>query len=309
MKSALEWLGDKATKVLFVGVIAALAVQPLSQLARPFMVIAIFIPLVIALVRLDWSHLGAYARRPLLIVSLTAWILIVSPILVWLVITPLGLPSGLHAGLVLMAAAPPIVSAGAYALLLRLDAPLVVVAIVSASTLVPLTLPPLALWLLDLQIDIGLVEFMLRLAAYIGGAFLVAALIRRFAAHDWLQANARAIDGIGVLSMLVFALAIMHGVTALFFERPGYIALCIAAAFLANLALQAATFGVFLTLGRARAASLGLSAGFCNMGLVLAVLADKAEPDLVVYFAMGQFPIYMLPALLQPVYRRMTKNA
>jgi len=300
----LEWLGRHAMKVLFVGVLVGLVVQPLSHLVRPFLIVGIFLPLVIALVRLDWTVLGAYARRPLLIVALTAWILVASPILVWLVIAPLDLPAGLHTGLVLMAAAPPIVSAGAYALLLGLDAPLVVLAIVAASSLVPFTLPPLALWLLGLDIDISLAAFMLRLAAYIGGAFLIAWLIRRLVSRAWLTANARRIDGVGVLSMLLFALAIMDGVTAIIINRPGYVALCIAAAFAANLALQGLTAGAFAALGRTRAVSLGVSAGYCNMGLVLAVLADKADMDLVVYFAVGQFPIYMLPALLQPLYRR-----
>lgn len=304
----LEWLGRHATRVLFVGVLAALFVQPLSHLARPFLVVGIILPLIIALVRLDWSVLGAYARRPLLIVVLTAWILVASPVLMWLVISPLGLPSGLHSGLILMAAAPPIVSAGAFALLLGLDAPLVVLAVVTATSLVPITLPPLALWLLGLEIDIGLAAFMLRLAAYVGGAFLVAGLIRHFVSHQWLTANARRIDGIGVLSMLLFALAIMDGITAIILDRPGFVALCIFAAFAANLTLQGLTAGAFAALGRTRAVSAGLSAGYCNMGLVLAVLADKAETDLVVYFAMGQFPIYMLPALLQRVYRRFSTN-
>jgi BASS family bile acid:Na+ symporter len=45
--------------------------------------------------------------------------------------------------------------------------------------------------------------------------------------------------------------------------------------------------------------------GNCNMGLVMVALADKADFDVIVFFAMAQIPMYMLPALLRPIYRRL----
>jgi len=95
------------------------------------------------------------------------------------------------------------------------------------------------------------------------------------------------------------------GVTARLIERPDFVLLCAAAAFAANLALQAAGALVFRTAGMARALTLGLASGNRNMGLVLAVLADKADFDVVVFFAVGQLPMYILPALLKPLYRRL----
>ena len=58
-------------------------------------------------------------------------------------------------------------------------------------------------------------------------------------------------------------------------------------------------------LGQAAALTLGILTGNCNMGLVMVSLADRAVFDMVVFFAMGQLPMYMLPGLLQPVYRRL----
>ena len=49
--------------------------------------------------------------------------------------------------------------------------------------------------------------------------------------------------------------------------------------------------------------------GNCNMGLVMVALADKAEFDMVVFFAMGQLPMYMLPGLLYPVYKKLANPA
>jgi BASS family bile acid:Na+ symporter len=39
--------------------------------------------------------------------------------------------------------------------------------------------------------------------------------------------------------------------------------------------------------------------------MILAVLIDAAPPDLSLFIAVGQFPIYMLPALAVPIYRRL----
>ena len=53
----------------------------------------------------------------------------------------------------------------------------------------------------------------------------------------------------------------------------------------------------------AAAAIMSVTAGFALiLGLVLAVLADKAA------FDVGQLPMYILPALLRPLYRRLMRS-
>jgi BASS family bile acid:Na+ symporter len=301
----LEWLADHAPMVLAFGITMGFLAQPLAHLMRPMLIVGIALPFAIALIRLDWRQLATYARRPWLAAGLTAWLLIASPILVWLALAPLDVPEGLRTGLILMAAAPPIMSSAAFALLFGLNAPLVVIMLVGSSALVPFTLPPMALWLLGLDIDIGTFALMARLGAFVGGAFLVAGLVRRFARPAWLQQQARRLDGMGVLSMLIFALAIMDGVLPFAMERPGFVILCVAAAFVSNFALQAITAASWWPIGRSSALAAGLTAGNCNMGLVLAVLADRADFDVVVFFAMAQFPMYMTPLFLMPLYRRL----
>ncbi len=46
-------------------------------------------------------------------------------------------------------------------------------------------------------------------------------------------------------------------------------------------------------------------AGNCNMGLVLVTLAGGADADTAMFFAVGQLPMYTLPMLLTPLYRRL----
>jgi BASS family bile acid:Na+ symporter len=222
----------------------------------------------------------------------------------WLVVRALALPPALEQAIVLMTAASPVTMCATVSLLVGLDAALAVVVIVVTTAAVPLTLPAVALPLLGLELEIDLATFMLRLGWMVGAAFAVALVARRLAGAERLARSARSLDALAVLSLLVFAVAIMDGVTAAFLERPGYVLATLAAAFAANLALQAAGTVAFLNLGLRRALTVGLMTGNCNMGLVLVALAGEAPFDTVMFFALGQIPMYTLPALLMPFYRR-----
>ncbi len=302
---AFDYLGRYATLFLAGGVLLGLLLPPLAALARPLLIPGLLVPLVIALLRLDWDALAAYARRPGLVALTTAGLLLASPVLMWLVLKAFSLPPALVQGLTLMAAASPIVSCAAISLILGLDAALAVVVIVATTALIPFSLPTVALWLLGLRIDINLHTFMLRLALMVGGAFAAALALRRLVPRQKLEANARMLDGASVASLVMFALAIMDGVTAVALARPGYVVLVTLAAFCANIALQCLGTLAALRLGMRSALTVGLMTGNCNMGLVMVALADKADFDVIVFFAMAQIPMYMLPALLRPVYRRL----
>lgn len=308
----LDYIGRHATKFLFGGVLVGLAIPPLAGLLRPGLVVFLLLPLTLSLMRLDWSALHAYARRPLLILVCVAFLMLACPLLVFAVLQPLGLPQPLTEAIVLMAAAPPITGTVAIALILGLDAALAVVVMVVATALVPFTLPPLALALLDIEVQMSLAEFMGRLALMVGVAFGGALLARWRMPPGWLQQNSRLIDGCSVLALVLFAIAIMDGVTAKLMAQPGYVILATGAAFAANLALQALGYAIgrgIFRLGIPAALTLGILTGNCNMGLVMVSLADRAVFDMVVFFAMGQLPMYMLPGLLQPLYRRLAARS
>lgn len=307
----IDFVGRYATKFLFGGVLVGLAVPPLAALLRPGLVVFLLLPLTLALMRLDWSAFHAYTRRPFLVIAAVAFLMLVCPLLVFAALLPLGLPRPLMEAIVLMAAAPPITGTVAIALILGLDAALAVIVMVLATALVPFTLPPLALALLDIEVQMSLVEFMGRLALMVGFAFGVALLARWRLPPGWLQQNKTLLDGGSVIALVLFAIAIMDGVTAKLLAQPGYVILATASAFIANLLLQGLGYGVgrvVFGLGRPAAITLGVLAGNCNMGLVMVALADRAVFDMVVFFAMGQLPMYMLPGLLEPVYRRMMKE-
>ena len=302
---AFDYLGQHATLFMAGGVLLGLLAPALATFFRPMLIPGLLIPLVIALVRLDWEALAEYARRPALVALISAALLLACPVLMWLALKAFSLPPALVQGLTLMAAASPIVSCAAISMILGLDAALAVVVIVVTTALIPFSLPTVALWLLGLAIDIDLPTFMLRLVLIVGGAFAAALTVRRLVPRQTLEANARMFDGASVASLVMFALAIMDGVTAVALARPGYVILVTFCAFCANVLLQCLGTLASLRLGMRSALTVGLMTGNCNMGLVMVALADKADFDVIVFFAMAQIPMYMLPALLRPIYRRL----
>ena len=82
-----------------------------------------------------------------------------------------------------------------------------------------------------------------------------------------------------------------------------------ALSFALSLGLIALTTLVFARFGQGQALALGLAAGNRNMGLMLAA-AGTAVPDLTwLYFAVAQLPIYLLPAMLKPLARRVAPSS
>jgi BASS family bile acid:Na+ symporter len=305
MGRLLAFLGGHATQVLCIGVFLGLALPGLAAVVRPLLAPSVVALLTAALLRVDWRAMGDYARRPWLTSALVLWLLLVSPVILWLMLRLAPLPGELNTALILMAAGPPILVAASIAMMLGLDGALAIVASLITTLLTPLTLPPLALALLDLELSVGVVDLMLRLTAVVAAAFAGAAVIRRLAGPAWLTDHAPHIDGVIVVFMLIFAVAIMDGVTAALIARPWTVALWTAAAFVANPLLQVLGMVVFGWLGRRGALTVGLLSGNCNMGLLLAALPPGEDFDVVLYFALAQLPMYMLPAALLPIYRRL----
>ncbi len=308
--SLLAFLGRHGPKALFVGVFLGIALPDLATLARPLVGPSVTLLLLLALLRVEWQAMGAVVRRPLLCGGLIAWMLLASPLLMSAVLALLAevgltVPQPLTIGLVLMSAAPPIVGGAAVAMLIGLEGPLAIVIALVSTLISPLTIPPLALLLLGLELDIGLLELMARLSLVVVPAFLGAWLLRRLLGLERLRGLASQIDGLVVVFMLVFAVAIMDGVTATIFARPDVVALWLFAAFLANPGLQLVTALLFRRLGLRRALTAGLLAGNCNMGMMLAALPEGSDYDILLYFALAQLPMFMLPALVLPLYRRL----
>ena len=112
------------------------------------------------------------------------------------------------------------------------------------------------------------------------------------------------IDGLSVIALFFFAVALMDGVLYSILNEPLKVLGLTLLSFALSFGLAGLTALVFARLGMAQALALGLAAGNRNMGLMLAA-AGTAVPELTwLYFAIAQFPIYLMPAMLKPLARR-----
>lgn len=299
----LTWLGRRGSIMLAFGVFLGLLLPPLASFLKPLLIPGIIGPFLIALIRLDWTRLTDHLRHPKITILALLWLLIIAPFLIHVLLGFLPLDPGLHAHLVLMAAASPLMASASLALIIGLDASLAVILTFFATALLPFTLPPIALYLLGIDINISIGELMLRLGLLIGGCFVLAWLIRRYLPEGFADRHAAPLDGLAIVGLLVFAIAIMDGVTGLLLDRPDIVLITALAVFGLNLGMQVLAALVFSWSGLRTALSVGLCSGNRNLGILLAATADRATSDFLIVIALAQLPIYILPVLQRWLYR------
>jgi len=303
--SVLQRMGRRATTLLPFSLLLGLLFQDVAAATRPLLLPLAVILLMLALARVDGGRLLSLLRRPGLAIVLALLNLIAVPLVVWPVWQSIGLWPGLIAALCLSAMAPGIISAATTATFLRLDSSLALLISLITNFLVPFTLPPLALWLLGFDLKIGLFDLSLRLGIIVALALAGAIAIRRWLGPRIAEAGPT-LDGVSVVVLMVFAIPLMDGVVARALLEPVKLAGFIVSAFggmiLCNLVMAAATLPF---LDRRTALTAGYCSGGRHNALLMAVLPVTADPDIFLFIAAVQFPIYMMPMLLQPLYRRL----
>lgn len=308
--AALAWLGRQGIRAIAASVFIGLALPPLAAAFKPLVGPAIFGLLVLAFLRVEPKALRDVFARPKLLLLATVWIMVVVPAVLGVAYAAfLGGDAwrDLLLALILQAAAPPITSAPAFALLLGLDGAVALAALIATTTLTPVTAPLFAALFAGDVLPLDPSALALRLALFLGGSFAVSRAIRRFAGDGRIAGWREHIDGLGVIALLVFAIALMGPVSSRMLVEPGLVLSLLALSFALTFGLMAATALVFRPAGMERALALALSSGTRNMGVMLAVAGNVS--DLVwLYFALAQFPIYLAPQLLSPLVRRILRS-
>jgi BASS family bile acid:Na+ symporter len=306
----LALLDRQARWALPAGVFIGIALPGLASALRPLLTATVIGTLAAALLRLDWNLMARAARRPALPAAIATWQLVVSPLLVWAGTALAGLPPDLRLLLVLQAAAPPIGSAAVFALILGLDGILAVVGTVATTLLLPLTLTPLvALLLPQAGVQVNLAAFFARVSLLVVVPFVLAWALRRAIGPARIAHHAEVLGGINVVLLVVFAIAVMDGVTARLLHDPGFIGLLLLTACIATAVLHAAGFALFRRAGVATAYSAALMSGNRNMGLMLVVTAGTAGETFSLYVAIAQLPMYFAPLVLGPFLGRSRRHA
>jgi predicted Na+-dependent transporter len=304
---ALSLVGRHGTLVAAASVFVGLAVPELAAACKPYLGETIVFLLTLAFLRVDPEDLFRHFVRPSLIAAATVWAMLLVPVVLGTGFLAIGLNQrmpDLYFMLVLQMCAPGLMSSPALAALLGLDVALTLATLIVSTAITPLTASLFTHFFLGTALASPL-GFGLRLFLIIAGCALAGAIIRRVAGRAFIEAQYERIDGLSVVAMSMFAVAAMDGVANHFRANPLLVIQLTALAFALALGMIAVTALVFQRVGRARAFAIGLIAGNRNVGLML-VATGFAVPDIAwLYFALAQFPIYLLPHLLKPLAWRL----
>jgi hypothetical protein len=304
----LAWLGRQGTRAVAASLFIGIMLPPLAALLKPVFPYALFALLCLAFLRVDPSEVRKHFGYPLRIAAAASWMMLATPVLIGLMLVALGVSDrlpGLYVAMILQAAAPPVISAPTLAALMGLDAALSLASLVVCTTMTPFTAPLFAALFVGSGMALSPLALGAKLLAMLSGAAGLAWLVRRVAGQPWIDGRTEHIDGLSIIALFFFAVALMGGVFAAILGEPLQVVGLIALSFGLSLGLAALTTLAFARLGMTQALALGLAAGNRNMGLMLAA-AGSAVPELTwLYFAIAQFPIYLMPAMLKPLVNRL----
>lgn len=273
---------------------------PVSTFLKPYVAESVFLLLFTAFLRVDADELRGHLRRPGLVLAGTAWSAVAIPVLFALACLVTGTEAAmpdLFIALMLQAVASPIMSSPAFALLMGLDATLVLAILVTTAAVTPGTAALFAAVMgLELQLSPAALGF--KLFVIVAGSALLAAIVRRIAGMETITRHREEINGFSIVLLFIFVAGIMENVGVTFLARPGMMIALTAFAFFVFAAILAVSTLALLKTGRKNALALAFMSSQRNMGLMLAATGG-AVPELAwMYFAVAQFPIFLSPYLL-----------
>lgn len=309
MTQSLVLLGRFAPQAMALGVFIGLLAPWLTDLMRPMLSTAVWLLLVLSLLRVDVDAVVAQLRRPILPFAVTIWMLIASPLIVAGILSFFDFRPGVEAGMILAAASSSLFSTPVLGVMFGLNGALLLVVLVAGTLLVPITLPLVALFLLGFDIGANPFELLVRMSALVTSAVITAFVLKNMIGRAALAKYAHVMDGWAVILLIIFAIAIMQGLTARIIDAPIDTLVVTGLSFAIYgglMILSAVCFLVVGTkIGRQGLVSVGFISGTRNLAIILAVLPPNVDPDILLFFAVGQFPIYIMPLLLRPVINRL----
>ncbi len=241
-------------------------------------------------------------------IGLLVWMLVVMPVLMAITLSFVDIRPGLEAAMVLAAGSSSLFSTPVLGLVFGLDATLLLIILVASTLIIPITLPLVGLLLLGFDMGADPLVLMARMSGLVMSAVVCVIIVRWLLGQKRLEHSKTPIEGLSVILLIIFALAIMEGVTARIIEDPfdfAYVAGLSFATYIGMMVVGAAFFyWIVPGVGKRGALSAGFVSGTRNLAIILAVLPASIDGDIPLFFAIGQFPIYIMPMLLKPVFRR-----
>ena len=310
LRAALAWLGRQGARALAVSVFLGLALPQLAAYVKPYLGETVFILLVFSYLRTDPAAFRRYVHTPRLVILAALWVMVAMPLLIGTTYALAGVREslpGLYTIMILQIAISPITSSAAFAALAGLDVAFSLAALIASNVLSPVTTVAFSYLFLGSSL-FSPIELGIKLFLFFAGAGVTAFAIRRIAGHDWIARQTEPLDGLNVIAVFIFAIVAMESVPRNVVADP----LFALELFAFVIALSGVLIGLsalaFWRAGLDRGIATGLLAASRNVGLVMAALGSTLPDVAWFYFAMLQFPIYLLPAILRPLARRLAEK-
>ena len=309
--NALAWLGRYGTQGFALSIFLGLALPQFSATARPVLPFTIFCFTTVVFMRVDLGVTARLLRRPAKLAAACLW-LVAGPVLLiggaLLLVGRENLDPGIVLGLAIMGAAPPIMSSPAVAILYGFEPSLIIASVIVTTIASPIVAPLLVELLAGAAVPLDRWVLTLRLLIFIGGGMAVAFILRSWLGIERIRAMKANLDGFGVLMYFIFAIAAMDGVTRAALDNPRLVLFVLACVFAVSAAGLLSTWFVLRLLPASERFMVGYGTGQRNMGLLVAALGAGVSPTTFLYFALAQFPIYLLPWLLGGIAARIRRK-
>jgi BASS family bile acid:Na+ symporter len=310
LRAALAWLGRQGTRALAASIFLGLAVPPLASYVKPYLGETVFVLLLFSYLRTDPAAFRRYVRAPAIVIAAALWVMVALPLIFGTIYALSGVRDympALYTILILQIAIAPITSSAAFAALMGLDVALSLTTLIAASAISPVTTVAFSYLFLGTSL-FSPVELGLKLFFFFASSGAVAYAIRRLAGQEWIERQKEPIDGLNVIAVFIFAVAALDGVPRHFMEAPLFSFALLGLVVAVTVLLVAVTVLAFLRAGIRSGLVIGFAAAFRNLGLVMAAIGTTLPDVAWFYFALSQFPIYLMPALVTPLARRLAEK-
>jgi predicted Na+-dependent transporter len=307
MTGLLRFAGKNGAWVVITGVVLGLCFPLLSSLTRPYLAVAIFLFTFGSFLKIDAASIREQIRHGNAAILMVLWANLGVPLAIFAIIRLTHPEADLAQGLLFWALVPTSPACVAFAAILGLRMPLALLATVLATAASPFYLPALAAALGGYQLTVDPVAMSIQLLLIIGGAGLLAWLVKRFAA-GFIRDNPDAITGIAVFALILAGMGSMRGMQAYFLSQPVTALKLLALSYGLNLGFQLCGTLLFWRCGRSAALTAGLIGGTRTITLAWVVLGAGVLPLADVFFATSMVAKYTCPGLTKWLIARLNQD-
>lgn len=306
MKHLLQFAGKNGACVVALGIVIGLCIPALSNAARPYLAVAIFLFTFGSFLKLKHTAMRDQIRHRRTTIAIILWATFGVPAVVFAIILVFRPDPALTEGLLFWSLVPTSPACVAFSAILGLSTPLALLATVAATAASPFYMPLFAAGLGSYQLAINPAAMSLHLLALVGGAAVAAVLVKKFAA-GFVRDNPDAMTGIAVFALVLAGIGSMAGVREYFLAKPVVTLELLALAYAFNLGFQCAGTALFWRSARESALTAGLVSGTRTITLAWVVLGGHVLPLANIFFAVGMIAKYTAPALIKPLIVRLSK--